>query len=195
MSKSADDLLAFNDFENYGESPEISVNSPKKVTNDGEQDWILVFIYNFLMMSTWCSRGNTNCFGEGFVLPDRVLSTVFQHRHDGSRWQNRLQYDTEKSSSHLFEDSSREFCLSMCVYGSWQFLDLLLGSQPRPLRAVLDHSDAHFHHRDLWKFSKFLSTRSRQQIRVALWFPSRVIRLNLYHHVCEHHANRYLVGP
>lgn len=37
MSKSPDDLLAFNDFENFGESPEISVNSPKKVTfNDGD---------------------------------------------------------------------------------------------------------------------------------------------------------------
>jgi len=35
MSKETDDLLAFNDFENFGESPEISVNSPKKTsTND-----------------------------------------------------------------------------------------------------------------------------------------------------------------
>lgn len=39
MSKGTEDLLGFNDFENFGESPEISVNSPKKVTfNDGEQE-------------------------------------------------------------------------------------------------------------------------------------------------------------
>lgn len=37
MSKSPDDLLGFSDFENYGESPEISVNSPKKVNLDGEE--------------------------------------------------------------------------------------------------------------------------------------------------------------
>jgi hypothetical protein len=36
MSRSTENLLAFNDFENFGESAEISVNSPKKVTNDGE---------------------------------------------------------------------------------------------------------------------------------------------------------------
>lgn len=39
MSKSSDNLLAFNDFENFGESPEISVNSPKKVTfSDGDKN-------------------------------------------------------------------------------------------------------------------------------------------------------------
>lgn len=39
MSKETDDLLAFNDFENFGESPEISVNSPKKTsTNDGDEE-------------------------------------------------------------------------------------------------------------------------------------------------------------
>jgi len=36
MSKATDELLAFNDFENFGESPEISVNSPKKVTFNDE---------------------------------------------------------------------------------------------------------------------------------------------------------------
>jgi len=37
MSKSADSLLSFNDFENYEESAEISVNSPKKVTFNDEK--------------------------------------------------------------------------------------------------------------------------------------------------------------
>lgn len=41
MSKATDDLLAFNDFENYGESPEISVNSPKKVSfADGDERFV-----------------------------------------------------------------------------------------------------------------------------------------------------------
>ncbi|CRL03902.1 CLUMA_CG017024, isoform A [Clunio marinus] len=36
MSKGSDSLLNFNEFEDFGESPEISVNSPKKATiNDG----------------------------------------------------------------------------------------------------------------------------------------------------------------
>lgn len=33
MSSATDDLLAFKDYEDYGESPQISVNSPKKIAN------------------------------------------------------------------------------------------------------------------------------------------------------------------
>lgn len=48
MSKSPDDLLAFNDFENFGESPEISVNSPKKVTfSDGDKNEFFI-VYKIL---------------------------------------------------------------------------------------------------------------------------------------------------
>jgi hypothetical protein len=35
MSKSTDSLLAFNDFENFGEMPESPVNQPKKAGNEG----------------------------------------------------------------------------------------------------------------------------------------------------------------
>jgi hypothetical protein len=37
MSKSTDSLLAFNDFENFGETPESPVNPPKRAANDGEK--------------------------------------------------------------------------------------------------------------------------------------------------------------
>lgn len=47
MSKDSQDLLAFNDFENYGESAEISVNSPKKVTfNDGDDEHFILCLKN-----------------------------------------------------------------------------------------------------------------------------------------------------
>lgn len=37
MASSASNLLAFKDYEDFGESPQISVNSPKKVTFNGER--------------------------------------------------------------------------------------------------------------------------------------------------------------
>jgi hypothetical protein len=36
MSSATSNLLDFKDYEDYGESPQISVNSPKKVSNNGE---------------------------------------------------------------------------------------------------------------------------------------------------------------
>lgn len=35
MASATSNLLAFKDFEDYDESPQISVNSPKKVSNNG----------------------------------------------------------------------------------------------------------------------------------------------------------------
>lgn len=36
MASATSDLLAFKDYEDYGESPQISVNSPKKVSFNGK---------------------------------------------------------------------------------------------------------------------------------------------------------------
>lgn len=51
MSNNTDDFLAFKDYEDYGESPQISVNSPiKKQTqiNDGKISLITNFIENLI---------------------------------------------------------------------------------------------------------------------------------------------------
>lgn len=37
MASATSDLLAFKDYEDFGDSPQISVNSPKKVTLNGKK--------------------------------------------------------------------------------------------------------------------------------------------------------------
>lgn len=49
MASASSDLLAFKDYEDYGESPQISVNSPKKVSNNGKRNsFFLIEIKLFL---------------------------------------------------------------------------------------------------------------------------------------------------
>lgn len=37
MASATDELLAFKDYEDYEDSPTISVNSPKKITKNGKR--------------------------------------------------------------------------------------------------------------------------------------------------------------
>lgn len=76
MSKSSDSLLGFNDFENFGESPQISVNSPKKAnSNNGSSTFLNLIVYKNVT-KTYRFRGYASHAGKSIGVPAGVLPTV-----------------------------------------------------------------------------------------------------------------------
>ena len=79
MSKASDDLLAFKDYDDFADSPQISVNSPKKVIENGRPKSFNVSQNKICEKENLYCRIRTIHNAEGVNVSNRVLSAILQH--------------------------------------------------------------------------------------------------------------------